>query len=362
MKIIIFVIIFISVVAIAGNVVLSQFRQKIDRALSVQPAASTPSPTPLPTPTETKETFLFVPYWAVSNDSLQNLPYKNLVYFGIAANKNGLLLQEEGYHRLNTFIESAGSKRKLLTIRMINSAENFEVLKDKKSQEKIIREAIVLAKKENFQGIVLNLELSALPFDSLIEQITFFNREFFLESKKEKLSYFVTAYGDSYYRVRPFNMSALSKDSDGIFIMTYDLHKAKGNPGPNFPLKGKEEFGYDIERMLENFSSSVDAKKITIVLGLYGYDWEVDEKENAVSMGKPLSLREARITLIDNCSYKVCTWERDILTAELQIKYETLDNKKHIVWLEDKESVKRKEEFLNSRGITSFAYWAYSYF
>lgn len=355
-------VIFILIVVTAGNVVLSQFRQKIDRALSVQPVASTPSPTPLPTPTETKETFLFVPYWAVSPEPLQELPYKNLVYFGVAANKEGLLLEEDGYRRLNTFVESAGNKRKLLTIRMINSAENFDVLKDQRSQEKIIREAVSLAKRNNFQGIILNLELSALPFDSLVEQITFFNREFFLESKKEKLNYYVTAYGDSYYRVRPFNMSALSKDSDGIFIMTYDLHKAKGNPGPNFPLKGKEEFGYDIERMLENFSSSVDAKKITIVLGLYGYDWEVDEENNAVSVGKPLSLREAKKTLIENCSYKVCTWERNTSASELQIKYESLDNKKHIVWLEDQESVKRKEDFLNSRGITSFAYWAYSYF
>lgn len=347
---------------ITGNIILSQFRQKIDRALSQKPVTVLPTPTPLPTPTHTKESLIFVPYWSLPEESLAQQPYNTLIYFGIAANKSGLVKNELGYTNLDHFVEKAGSKKSLLTIRMINSAENFEVLKDKNAQEKIVKESIALAKKNGFEGIVLNLELSALPFDSLTEQITFFSREFFLESKKQKLSYYITAYGDSYYRVRPFNLAALSRDSDGVFIMTYDLHKAKGNPGPNFPLQGDEIFGYDIERMLESFSTSIDAKKITIVLGMYGYDWEVDDNGKAVESGKPLSTKDANSQLIQNCAYTSCHWERNEKASEIKAEYITESGIKHIVWFEDLESVKRKVQFLNSRGITSFAYWAYSYF
>lgn len=362
MKSLFSIFVLIVILVLGGNSILSQFRQKIDNALSVQPQVTSSSPTPLPTAAVTKNRYLFVPYWSLSQGNIANSTSQTLVYFGVAANTSGLDEKEAGYTNLKTFVSKASDKDTLLTIRMINNDTNFAVLKDKKAQEVIIQESIALAKKENFKGIVLNLELSALPFDSLVEQINNFNKTFYEEAKEQNLFYYITAYGDSFYRVRPFDIPNLAKNADGIFIMAYDFHKAKGNPGPNFPLKGKDQYGYDMEQMLSQFTDSVDSEKLTVIFGLYGYDWKVNEKNVPIGLAEPRSMLEMESNFITSCQQKECKWERDGNSEEMNVTYVDTSGGNHTVWFEDETSVKRKEQFLNSRGITSFAYWAHSYF
>jgi spore germination protein YaaH len=245
---------------------------------------------------------------------------------------------------------------------MTNSTTNFAILKDKKAQEKVINEAISIAKDNNFKGIVLNIEVSALPFTSLVDQITAFNSVFYDRTHAANLTYGITAYGDSFYRLRPFDMAKLSKSTDRVYIMAYDFSKAKGNPGPNFPLAGGETYGYDLEHMINNFADTMPLKKITVVFGMYGYDWPVDDKDKATDTGEAISLKDIKATFLDNCKHLKCEWERDILSSETKASYEDNNSQKHIIWFEDETSVKRKQDFLKKHGIGSFAYWAYSYF
>ena len=72
-------------------------------------------------------------------------------------------------------------------------------------------------------------------------------------------------------------------------IMAYDFHKVKGNPGPNFPLNGKETYGYDLQKMTDDFLQFVPPEKLTIIFGLFGYDWVIDDKNNALQSGEALS-------------------------------------------------------------------------
>lgn len=353
----------ITVLAILGNSILTQFRSRIDWALSVQPAIQTPPPTPLPSAQKTQNTYLFVPYWALSGeDTAIDAKQKTLIYFGVAANEDGVRTDEEGYRNLKTFIKYAGEKPLLLTVRMLDSTTNFSILKNKKAQEKIITQSIALAKKENFEGIVLNFELSALPFDSIFRQIKDFNSAFYQKTKESDLSYFVTSYGDSFYRVRPFDVGELARESNGVFIMAYDLHKAKSNPGPNFPLLGADTYGYDLEKMLTHYRKVVPAEKITVVFGMYGYDWEVDDKGAMTSPGEPKSLKKMQAEFITKCEYNECNVKRNNEASEMNVIYTTQSGIEHRVWFDDEESVKRKEAFFNKNGISSFAYWAHSYF
>ena len=140
------------VVALTGVVMLTQFRQKIDQALSQQPTLQSlsPSPTPLPTQVKTENTYLFVPYWTLPGNGSIDSEQETLVYFGVAANEQGIQTQEEGYKNLRQFVNGKGGKDSLLTIRMLESKANFSVLKNKKTQEKIIAQSIVLAKQNNF--------------------------------------------------------------------------------------------------------------------------------------------------------------------------------------------------------------------
>lgn len=339
------------------------FRQKIDSALSAQPVATVPQPTPTPTSPAARSVAktLFVPYWSL--DTGVTFPhYQTLVYFGVPVGKNGLDKNDDGYQKLETFTSVAGLQRKILTVRMIDSTTNFATLKDQKQQTKVIQETISLAKANKFDGVLLNIEVSALPFASLVDQITDFSAAFAKQAHASNLEYSITAYGDTFYRIRPFDIQKLAKDADHMYIMAYDFHKAKGNPGPNFPLRGSEAYGYDYSRMISSFADAVPIQNLIVVFGMYGYDWSVDEQGVPKVPGKPVSLKEIRAEIIDHCEHLSCSWERDTASAEVKAVYSDGEGERHIVWFEDEESVKRKQEFLKKSGIGSFAYWAYSYF
>ena len=358
------IIVALTLMMTVGAFMLSQLRQKIDSALSSAPSPSQVSITPTPTFTQAKEfeTGLFVPYWSLDEDSDSFVDYDTVIYFGVAANEKGLVRSEEGFSGLSQFLSQAEGKDKYFTIRMINSDTNFSILKSETSQKQIVQESISLAREHGFEGIILNLELSALPFDSLIEQITSFSTLFYDQASANNLEYAITAYGDTFYRVRPFDIEKLSKKTDKIYIMAYDFHKAKGNPGPNFPLTGKEKYGYDFQTMVDGFLEYLPPEKITVIFGLYGYDWQVDEDGVSQDIAESISLLEAQQNLITGCAYLSCRWERDIVSGEIMAEYNDSTGAKHTVWFEDMESVKRKNAFLKSRGIGSVAYWAHSYF
>jgi spore germination protein YaaH len=338
------------------------FRQKIDSALSAQPTSQgLPSPTPTGPEARQIDEAIFVPYWSVGS-SFVSPTYQDIVYFGVNASTEGIDTSEDGYKRLSTFVKATESEDTLLTIGMTNSTTNFAILKDKAAQERVINEAISTAKDNNFKGIVLNIEVSALPFTSLVDQITAFNSKFFDRVHAAHLTYSITAYGDSFYRLRPFDIKKLSKSSDRVYIMAYDFSKAKGNPGPNFPLAGGDTYGYDFEHMINNYADAMPLKKITVVFGMYGYDWPVDTNDKASDMGEAISLKDIKATVLDTCKHLKCEWERDTLSSETKASYEDSDSVKHIIWFEDEASVKRKQDYLKKHGIGSFAYWAYSYF
>lgn len=364
MKKILFIIVILTIGVMVISSMLSKFRQSIDSALSSVPTQSEVPLTPTPTFTQakTKEAGIFVPYWGIPESREALKEYDELMYFGVTTTKNGLARSEEGYQNLPSFVSVAQGKEKHLTIRMISSDTNFSILKDEAAQKRIIQESISLAREYDFDGIVLNLELSALPFDSLIEQISRFNKSFYEQAKYNQLGYAITVYGDTFYRVRPFDMKELSQYTDRILIMAYDFHKAKGNPGPNFPLSGREKYGYDFQTMIDGFLEYLPPEKITVIFGLYGYDWLVDEKNISQELAISLSLKEAEQHLVKGCAYRSCVWQRDNDSGEIKAEYTDEDGKKHQVWFEDKESVKRKKDFLHQRGIGSTAYWAYSYF
>ena len=146
-------------------------------------------------------------------------------------------------------------------------------------------------------------------------------------------------------------------------VMAYDFHKAGGgSPGPNFPLAGKETYGYDLQKMTDDFLQFVPAQKLAIIFGLFGYDWTVDKQNSAVGVGIPLTTKEIQQKFLTSCSYTNCHIQKDPQSAETKITYMDNQQKNHIVWFEDLHSVWQKQQALKQKGITSFSYWAYSYF
>lgn len=255
--------------------------QKTNNTTTTQSTSPTTEPSVNPTTPITSS--IFVPYWTVDTDLAQS-EYDRLIYFGVTANKEGIDTTEPGYAALDTFVGNAGPKEKYLTLRLLNSDFNQDLLSDSALQKKVIDETSSLAGEKGFDGIVLDLELSNIPLEDLSGEVSAFIGKLYSVAQKDDLRLSVAIYGDTFYRKRPFDLSYIGKHSDEVMVMAYDFSKSYGEPGPNFPLSGTDEYGYDFREMLSDFSQAVPAEKLTVIFGMYGYDWTLGHGINILKL------------------------------------------------------------------------------
>ena len=314
-----------------------------------------------PKPTEIVERSLFIPYWSLDNEMIDPT-YTRLIYFGVVGGMNGLVLGNKEEENLTKFQKMVDSKKTLLTVRMTNSSTNLAVLEDKDAQNAIIKDTLDTAKKYGFSGIVLDLEISGLFADQVPGQINAFVENFYNRAHAAKISLAMTLYGDVFYRKRPYDVPFLSKHTDEVMIMAYDFHKSTGEPGPNFPFLGRDKYGYDFQTMIQEYKDRVPSEKLTVLYGMYGYDWIVDEKRRPFRQAQAVTDAQVKEKYLDTCGKTNCVPFRDKDAKEQEIDYVDNLSQYHIIWFEDGESVRVKTEFLKENGIGSMGYWAYGYF
>lgn len=307
-----------------------------------------------------EESYIFVPHWTFS-ENLAIQKYSSIIYFGISINEFGIDRNEKGYEKLISFSDLAeDGKSKYLTLRIIGEDANNKFLENTSLQRKIAIESVEIAKEHQFKGIVVDFETSAFGFSSTEEKITKMYKILSEEIKKENLEFIVTIFGDNYYRARPYNMKEIGLFSDKVIIMAYDFHKARLNPGPNFPLSSKDKYGYSLQSMIKDFEQDVAFEKIIVSLGYFGYDWKMENGVN-VGMAEPLSLNQINSRFVGGCNFENCKLEKNS-DLESVVRYQDDEGFNHEVWFESKESAEKKIEFLNSIGVNQIAFWAYSYY
>ena len=310
---------------------------------------------------------IFIPYWSLKDNESIDRMYDRYIYFGVTGGEMGIDRSETGYKGIGNFLSSIPNESvKLLTLRLLDEDDIISILQKPQMRDLLISETTDIARENGFSGVLLDLELSSSTNDTTVLQISDFVQEFYTHLKKYYMTFSVALYGDTFYRKRPYDVDFISKNSDGIFIMAYDFHKAGGEPGPNFSLKGDV---YSFEKMTADFTAFVPKEKITVVFGMFGYDWAVDEQKRPLKPAKSLSVNEIREQFLNKCEWENCLVTRDPDTRETEVNYvesEVKDNfgyiYPHIVWFEDEESAKVKEDYLKSLGIGSIAFWAYGYF
>ncbi len=309
-----------------------------------------------------KSSAIFIPYWTDWKKPVSVFDYDRVIYFGIVPTIEGINKLEAGYQHLEQFRSAVlSSQKKLLTVRMVNSDLANTILKNKDSWQKIEQDTLDIAKNYQFSGVLLDLEVSNLPLTDVADTITSFVQDFSTHTRGQNLSFAVAVYGDTFYRRRPYDIATISQSVDEIMVMAYDLHKAGGEPGPNFPLRGQEKYSYDIESLVQDFGM-VPKEKLSFIFGMYGYDWAVDETKKPIRPAKAFSDLDIKKSFIDSCQWKNCLVLHDEISAETEVDYIDENLLYHIVWFEDKDSVEKKKKFLEEKGIGSVAYWTYGYF
>jgi len=351
------------IIAVSVFILLRVIRSQVshDLAQPVNAPAMPPTPTVVIDRLHSIQTSLFVPSWTL--DSMSDNAYDQYIYFGVLPTSGGYIATGSGEQDITTFTSFVPQgKHTLLALEMENTDVNGDILQSTNAQKRLIAQTLSLAKENGFSGVVLDLEMGGIPFSSLIDEINSFTKNFDEQANAQQLKFDVTLYGDTFYRLRPFDVKTIASHSDMVMIMAYDFNKARSNPGPNFPLSGQSVYGYDMGKMMDDFLQAVPNQKLDVIFGLFGYDWPVDNKGNGIGQGVALTDLQIQNKFLNNCQFKDCQIKRDPLSGETEIHYTDANNQKHIVWFEDMQSVTTKEQYLQKRGIGNFSFWANSYF
>jgi len=311
---------------------------------------------------------LFVPYWLI-NDSfaIPQAPSAHLdvlLYFGVTPQSNGTLQTDDpGYKNVQNFREATQNidAQTFITVRMMNEDIIEAILKSPEKQAILAAEVLDLAIQYHFNGIALDLEHSVLPTQETIDRITAFVRTLSRSIHAQDTQFALILYGDTYFRIRPYDVKKLADSIDMLYIMAYDFHKTFGTPGPNFPLQQGSIYPYSLDRMLADFSNDIPTSKISIIFGLFGYDWAVDEQNRPLMRAGALTFAQIRSRFYENCPFEKCTITRDSTSAEQKIVY-LKDGRQHVVWFEDPTSIQKKSDLLRVRGVSRIGFWAHGYY
>ncbi len=333
---------------------------------------TTSSNNPKPTVDEytgTLSSSIFVTYWMLPDGNIEipnvaNTTLDTIIYFGITPGENGVNKSEPGYANVSTFARATSSftGNTLLTIRMSNEDQNTEILRSQSLQDRLIVEALNVANGNKFDGIVLDLEHSVIPTENTTNDIVSFVSNLCSKARAIKLSCSIALFGDTYYRARPYNVPAIQDQVDTIYIMAYDFHKSFGEPGPNFPHTKGSTYPYSIEAMLSNYLEDVPADKISVLFGMFGYDWTVDKQNRPLKPAEPLTLAQIQARTQPECPYTACRITKDETSSETTVTYRDETEQPHTIWFEDLNSVEAKITTLREYGISQIGYWAYGYY
>ncbi len=306
----------------------------------------------------------FVPYWS-SFDDLATAQLDQLWYFGIVPTVDGIDQSEPGYAQLSSFMTAtadSGNTKKFVTLRMVDSSAAAEIMSTAASWQKIADQTKEVVAEYGFDGVVLNLEVGLQAFASSETDITSFATFLSDEFAKDDLPMLMTLYGDTEYRARPYNLSELAPLADQFLVMTYDFHKSFGLPGPNFPLAAGEQDDYDLRMMLTDLTAEIPAEKLTIVLGMYGYSWSVDDQGRPLKPATAMTVFEVANVRSECEQSGQCAIERDPVSAETEIRIPEDDGRTTVIWYEDQVSASRKVPALQEAGVNAIGTWAWGYY
>lgn len=288
----------------------------------------------LPTTTMKKEPgevtkAIFVPDWNLTEEAILHNGYDRWIYFG-------------GKEKLPLFVDSFQDKNLWMTIKVDSIADLEDVDLQAYDLNKI-------------RGVVLDLEINGIATEKFKDQINEGVEKVYANAKAYNLQMALAVYGDLFYRKRPYDLKTLNNFTDEVMVMAYDFHKSYGEPGENYPYE-------DFLIMVDSYLETVPAEKLTVIFGMYGYDWTLKDGK-PLKPAQSLSLFQIRsrflkkVCLEDNC--KVKTNES---TKEKSVSYTGEDGYEHVVYFEDEESVDLKIEYLRQKGIGSTAFWAWGNF
>ncbi|TDW47274.1 poly-beta-1,6 N-acetyl-D-glucosamine synthase [Flavobacterium sp. 270] len=207
------------------------------------------------------------------------------------------------------------------------------ILHDKTKKERLINDIVKALNKYKLQGINIDFEEFKENSD---EPIIAFQKE--LYEKLHPLGYLVSQ--DVMASDDDFNIKALAKYNDYVFLMAYDEHYAESIPGDISSQKW-------IERIVDKTAKEIPSDKIILCIAGYGYDWQEKQQGETVSYDQAIAIAKQHNAVIkfnDN-SYNN------------SYQYTDSNGKKHQVNFTDAATNFNTIRFSDEYGLAGTALW-----
>lgn len=330
----------------------------------------------------THEVFGFAPYWTI--DKLDNVDFSTLTtlaYFGIPVNSDGTLDKYDGGYDVfksqkatDLFNKAHRNGTKVvLTITQMDNYSIESLMDSPDAQEITIAQTVHEVKERGIDGVNVDIEYVGNPGDEYRRKFTKFvsdlNKELHNQIPNAHLT--VSVYASAVRHPKIYDIGAISKVSDGIFMMAYDFAvTGADNAMPTSPLYGYKNgtYWYDVSTAVDDFLKVMPSDKLILGLPWYGYNYLVYEPAVKAETlpywtwrGKPAAQTYSIAKDITKKSHGVTDfktgWDNDGKVG-WKAYYDLEGDTWRMIFLEDVKSMGIKYDFAKNKNLLGVGMWA----
>ena len=213
----------------------------------------------------------YLPYWEYEPSGAPWDELTHIAIFSVGLNADGTLNNEgrwTGRAAEAVAFGTANDVRVHLCLTSFDDAVQYAVLSDTTRRRRAVARLAELVHAYGADGVNVDFERVGERSRDLL--VTFVN-ELKAEVDEVFLATPVVDWNDA------FDYAALSRVSDGLFIMGYEMHGSWGNAGPNATLRQSARWGWlSLEWSVADYlDKGADPAKVIVGLPLYGHAWNV---------------------------------------------------------------------------------------
>ncbi len=323
------------------------------------------------------EIFGFAPYWTLSK--IKNVDWNTLstfAYFSLPVTADGSI--DRNSYEFSVFEKEqldglfAEAKkhqvRRVITLTQMEPMTIEAFLNNRDSWEKLSQETVQILAARDLDGV--NIDFEYIPSNNLLRDkfsdfVSYYSRYLKDNLKNPYITVSVLASSVRFNRI--YDIEELSKTTDGVMMMAYDFYYP-GSPtiGPTAPLygfnEGKGPFWYDVSTAVDDFLKVAPAEKI--IMGIPYYGWNYPAYTPAPKTEKIAWTKPSATTLDKAQKEKLLTvtpiggWDSQ---AQVAWKGYWDGDNWQVFYLEDKNSLSKKYDLVNEKGLGGVGLWALGY-
>lgn len=221
------------------------------------------------------------------------------------------------------------------------------ILTSRQVQTRLIENVVNLMKSKNYAALNIDFE-HLLPEDR--DRYTLFLKR--LIPKVHAAGFKVStalAPKKSSQQAGPWysahDYGAHGKIADFVILMTYEWGWSGGPPMAVAPV-------HKVKEVVDFATTMIPNEKIIMGMPLYGYDWTLPYKE-----GNPPAKRVSFQEAVELAKKEEAEIQFDSKAKAPKFRYTDDQGKKHIVWFENKKSLKAKYNLVKQYGLRGVSYW-----